>query len=380
MLEQFSATIEKLYAAAADAALWEEALRAVEDYTGSTGAVLNFVPKTDDAAPVCLAGSFSQDDCAEYAHNYMWRCPRIAFGQSHPDVQIHFDSMILSESEMDRDPTYEWFGKHGLRYYVAGWIGETSSHRAYMSLQRSRRQGHIDVEQVHQFSLVVNHMARALSLAAKLGTLERRETLNGALIDALPQAIFVLDENGRVIFSNRGAERILRLGEAVGLVDKKLQCRCSRDQARLEQAIQSAIAPTDLEPRGGWARIHTASGQKKFVALVAPLIPCEILFASLEPQALLIITDPTETTFGDGRALHDLFDLTPAEARLASALSAGHSIESTAALLSITQATARSALKSVFRKTGLTRQQDLVRMLTSLSQTGNMQLLARDTG
>jgi DNA-binding CsgD family transcriptional regulator len=379
MLEQFSATIEKLYAAAADAALWQEALCAIENYTGSTGAVLNLVPKTNDAPPLCLAGSFSRDDCAEYARDYMWRCPRIAFSQAHPELPIQFDSMILSESEMDRDPTYEWFGKHGLRYYLGGWIGETSTHYAVMSLQRSRRQGHVDVEQVQQFSLVVTHMARALSLAAKLGTLERCESLNGALIDALPQAIFVLDEYGRVMFANRSAERILRLGEAVGLVDKKLQCRFSRDQVRLEQAIQSAIAPTGLEPRGGWARIHCASGQKKFVALVAPIMPGEILFASLEPKALLIITDPTETAFGDERALHDLFGLTPAEARLASALSAGHSIESSAAVLSITQATARSALKSVFRKTGLTRQQDLVRMLTSLSQTGNMQLLARDT-
>src|SRR5438045_7118228 len=117
MLELFSATIDKLYAAAADATLWEDALRAVEDYTGSTGAVLNLVPKIADALPLCLAGSFSQDDCSEYAQNYMWRCPRIAFGQAHFDVPIHFDSMILSESEMDRDPTYEWYGKHGLRYY-----------------------------------------------------------------------------------------------------------------------------------------------------------------------------------------------------------------------------------------------------------------------
>src|SRR6476469_4234230 len=247
MLELFSATIEKLYAAAADATLWEEALRAVEDYTGSTGAVLNLVPKTADAPPICLAGSFSEDDCAEYAHNYMWRCPRIAFGQDHPDVPIHFDSMILSESEMDRDPTYEWYGKHGLRYYVAGWIGETSTHRAYMSLQRSRRQGHVEVEHVQQFSLVLKHMARALSLAAKLGTLERRESLNGAMIDALPQAIFVRNGEGRVVLTNEMAGHMLTVADAIGLVEGKLRCRCSRDQGKLEHAIQSAIAPITLE-------------------------------------------------------------------------------------------------------------------------------------
>jgi DNA-binding CsgD family transcriptional regulator len=379
MLELFSATIERLYAAAADATLWEDALRAVEDYTGSTGAVLNLVPKTADALPLCLAGSFSQDDCAEYARNYMWRCPRIAFGETHVDVPIHFDSMILTESEMDRDPTYEWYGKHGLRYYVAGWIGETATHRAYMSLQRSRRQGHVEVEQVEQFSLVLKHMEQALSLAAKLGTLEGRETLNAALIDALPQAVFVLNDEGRVVYTNRLADHVLRLGESVALVEGKLHCRCAGDQAKLERAIKSAIGPTALEPRGGWAPIHSGPAQRAVAAFVAPITGCEIFIASLEARALLILTDPARTSFADEQALHDLFGLTPAESRLASALSAGHSIESTAALLKITQATARSELKSVFRKTGLSRQQDLVRTLAALSLTGSIRVSAAAT-
>jgi hypothetical protein len=62
MLERFSATIEMIYAAAVDPTLWQAALRAIEDYTGSTGAVLNLVPKSAAALPVCLAGSFSDDD------------------------------------------------------------------------------------------------------------------------------------------------------------------------------------------------------------------------------------------------------------------------------------------------------------------------------
>jgi DNA-binding CsgD family transcriptional regulator len=59
--------------------------------------------------------------------------------------------------------------------------------------------------------------------------------------------------------------------------------------------------------------------------------------------------------------------LTNAEARLASALSVGHSLESASALLGIRTATARTELKAVFHKTGVSRQQDLVRLLTSLS-------------
>lgn len=371
VLDQFSATIEKIYAAAGGSVSWEEALRAVEDYTGSTGAVLNLVPNVESALPVCLAGSFSESDCADYAHNYMWRCPRIAFGDQHPDLPIHYDWMILSESEMDRDATYEWYGKHGLRYYVAGWIGKTATHRAYMSLQRSRRQGHVEPQHVEQFGLVLRHMAQALSLAVKLGTLHQQCRFNLALIDTLPQAVFVLDGAGRVVLTNEKADHLLRKGDAIVLFDGKLQCRVSSQQILLEQAIRSALAPEAAEARGGWTQIERASDRRPLVAFVAPLVPCEEVFGFFEPKALVFVSDPAEASSIDDRALHDLYGLTLAEARLAIALSAGHSLESAAALLGVQPATVRSELKSVFRKVGVNRQQDLVRVLTSLSSIGN---------
>jgi DNA-binding CsgD family transcriptional regulator len=367
MLEQFSATIDKLYAAASGSVSWEEALRAIEDYTGSTGAVLNLVPKTSAVSPVCLAGSFSDGDCAEYAENYMWRCPRIAFGQQHADIPIHYDWMILSESEMDRDATYEWFGKHGLRYYVAGWIGETDGHRAYLSLQRSRRQGHVAPEQVEQFALVVQHMAQALSLAVKLGTLEQQCRFNLEVIDTRPQAIFALDGAGKVLLTNARADRLLSAGDGLVVFNGRLQCRLGSEQASLDRVINAALEPEGAEARGGWTRIGRASGRLALVAFVAPVVPGEQLLGSFHPKALVFVSDPAEVSSIDDQALHDLFDLTLAEARLASALSQGHSIESAAALLGVRPATARSELKSVFRKTGVNRQQDLVRLLTSIS-------------
>jgi hypothetical protein len=321
MLEQFSATIEKLYAAAAGPALWQEALRAVEDYTGSTGAVLNLVPNTADGAPLCLAGSFSEDDCAEYAINYMWRCPRIAYGEAHPDVPIHYDSMILSEYEMDRDATYEWYGKHGLRYYVAGWIGATGTHRAYMSLQRSRRQGHVEPDQVEQFGLVLKHMEQAVSLAVKLGTLEQRCRFNLTLLDQVRHAIFALDDAGRVVLTNAKADRLLSAGDALVLFQGRLQCRLGSQQTSFARLITAARAPQEGGSRGGWTRIHSASGQKALVAFVAPLVRGEGLFKAFEPKTLVIISDPAETSVFDEHVLGELFGLTLAEARLASALS-----------------------------------------------------------
>jgi len=369
MLEQFSATIEMIYAAAVDPTLWQAALRAIEDYTGSTGAVLNLVPKSAAALPVCLAGSFSDDDCAEYAANYMWRCPRIAFAQMHPDVPVHWDHLILTEYEMDRDATYEWYGSHGLRYYVAGWIGGTETHHAYMSLQRSRRQGHVEPENVEQFKLVLKHMAQALALAVRLGTLDQQCRFDLALIDAMPQAVFALDRAGKVVMTNAKADRLLSEGDALVAFNGKLQCRIGSNHARFDSAVAAALDADTSESKGGWVRIERSSSRRALMALVAPLISSESPFGAIEPKALVIIGDAADALAVDEQALHDLFSLTQAEARLACALSAGHSIESAAALFEVQSATMRSELKSVFRKTGVNRQQDLVRLITSLSLT-----------
>jgi DNA-binding CsgD family transcriptional regulator len=367
VLDQFSATIEKIYAAAADASLWGEALRAIEDYTGSTGAVLDMVPKLPSAVPFTRAGSFSTDDCMEYALNYMWRCPRIAFAEAHPEIPVHYDRMVISEREMDRDATYEWFGKHGLRYYVAGWIGESSDHRAYMSLQRSRRQGHVEPEQVEQFSRIAKHMAQALALAARLGTVGQQCRFGLAFLDAIPHAVFALDDSGKVLLTNVRADELLRRGDSLVLFDGKLQCRQTSQQAQLDRLVRAALAPANGEPRGGWTRVSSASAQRTYVALVAHLAASEDSFGSFQPRALVVVSDPAGADAPDVQALRDVFGLTQTEARLASTLSTGHSLESAAASLNMRVATARSHLKAIFAKLEVNRQQDLVRLLTSLS-------------
>jgi DNA-binding CsgD family transcriptional regulator len=63
--------------------------------------------------------------------------------------------------------------------------------------------------------------------------------------------------------------------------------------------------------------------------------------------------------------LHGLFDLSPAEARLAAALTAGDALKAVAANHGIKFSTARSYLENIFRKTGTHQQSQLVALLKS---------------
>jgi DNA-binding CsgD family transcriptional regulator len=80
----------------------------------------------------------------------------------------------------------------------------------------------------------------------------------------------------------------------------------------------------------------------------------------------VVITDPDRLTVPDEQALRDLYGLTATEARVAVQLAAGHSIQSAASVLHLSPETLRFHLKAIFRKLAVSRQQDLVRILTEI--------------
>ena len=359
--DKLSRTVEKIYAAALDASQWRGALTAVEDFTGSTGAVVDLVPLTPAAAPQTLSGSFSADDCAQYATVYQSICPRIAFATANPGIRTHVDRMILSEAEMDRDPVYDWLSKHGLRYFIAGVGGRTRQHLAYFSLQRSRRQGHAQDEDIALFDLVRPHLAQAVALADNLDTLAAHRRFSDAMLDALPQAVFGLDASGNLAFVNASGDRLLARGDCLRSVAGRLVAPVAAHQQRLDALIADAIAGGC----GGTLRIGRIGSGPSCAVRVSPIHGGEC-GRLLRPSVLVVVSDPVGTADLDEELLRELYGLTPAEAHAAATLLDGHSIHSAAQRLGIAPETMRSHLKSVFRKMGVSRQQDLVRRLIEL--------------
>jgi len=365
-VERFSATIRQIYAAAADPSLWSQALHAIEDYAGSAGAVIDLVPKTPNVPGLAYAGRFTIEQCAEYARDHMPVCKRVAHAIAHPEVPVHYDALILSEAEMDRDPVYDWLGRHGLRYYIGARLPETTLHHLSFSLQRSRRQGHAQKADIEAFNLIAPHVAQAIQLAESIGGLSARWRFGLALLQELPQAVFALDQYGHILFANRAGEAML--AECDGLMSEHGILACPRVAQRpnLDRLVALAAAP-DAAGSGGWLRVERASGRLPLALFVAPLEPGEADLSGFRPRVPAVAYDPARRLAPDACALKALYGLTGTEAKIAAGLAAGHSLESVAACLGITGGTVRTHLKSVFRKTGVGRQQDLVRLLGQLS-------------
>ena len=91
--------------------------------------------------------------------------------------------------------------------------------------------------------------------------------------------------------------------------------------------------------------------------------------------AMIIIVDPARSVPSE-RDLADLFGLSPAEARVATALMTGKSLADIAAASGVQITTVRTQLRSILRKVGVKRQFDLVRILSSTSISSSIPLSA----
>ena len=81
---------------------------------------------------------------------------------------------------------------------------------------------------------------------------------------------------------------------------------------------------------------------------------------------MVVLIDPDSKTRTPEVNLRTVFRLTEAEARLATQLALGESLENLADQFGIAKETARSQLKSIFTKTGVHRQAELVAVLAKL--------------
>lgn len=103
--------------------------------------------------------------------------------------------------------------------------------------------------------------------------------------------------------------------------------------------------------------------------VVTPLRATD-LPAALLGSVLVFLCDPEAAPSSRASILRKLYGLSPTESRLVDELTAGVELQLAAKRLRLTVHTARFHLKSIFRKTAVNRQSDLVRLVLGLPGRG----------
>lgn len=182
------------------------------------------------------------------------------------------------------------------------------------------------------------------------------------LFEAIKIAAAVVSRDERVVRLNRLCERIL--GPSLNLQRGRLIAQDRRSNERLRKAMQAVFSGhVASEPhRGQGAIVGEAESPIIFRALALGRS-----YRDGQPLfALLLFCSPQLQQMPDASLLSRAFGLTPAQARIATYLATGATLESVAARLGIKKETVRNHLKHIFYKVGARRQAELVALLSSL--------------
>ncbi|MEM8986131.1 MAG: response regulator [Pseudomonadota bacterium] len=184
-----------------------------------------------------------------------------------------------------------------------------------------------------------------------------------AALNRLALGVVVVDEKGRVAFTNTSAAAMLAEGDGLVLSSTQI-CRTSAtdETKRLMDAVRQAASPLSDPACDTFAlSVSRPSLRRPLSVFATPLDASGE--GGAQKLVALFISDPETRPVPSEEQIARLYALTKSEAAIARALALGLRVEEAAATASVTVSTARTYLKQIFSKTETSRQSELLKLI-----------------
>jgi DNA-binding CsgD family transcriptional regulator len=355
------AAVEQAFAAAAfDPNLWQAAMDCIAEQTESRGALI--LPMLGRPLPnIPISESLMR--AAEIYFRDEWYQRDVRFHvnpETFRRVGAVDDFDCTAIETISSDPFYQDFlAPAGLQWF-GGVALQTGEDLWCLSLNRGINQDPFSPEEKARLAQLSRSLSTAAATSRALGIAASTATLEA--FDISQTAAVLLNPMGEVVRTNRSADRLLTgdvkiVSRRITSVDRNATSALDRALSRLlrSRAEASLMPPIPLR----------RAGQNPVLAY--PLKLPSMSASALSPaQAAIILIDPGAQRRSPEVSLRSAFGLTPAESRLASHLGTGQSLETICEELEISKETGRNQLKSIFAKTGVHRQSEMVLLLSKM--------------
>lgn len=369
---QLSLVIGQIYDAATDPSMWPIALRAILRFVGNSGTHLWLMDRNTGLVSHSIHVGMPDQLMKEYNGDIIKECPRYAHACAHPDQTFLYDYQHIEERDIDSNEYYHWLQTTGdtIRYYLGGRIRTVDGVEGFQSLAFRKSEGHASTEHMERFSILLPHVQRAIDIGQQLGTWKCLAEMTAEVLDRLSHGVILLDGKQQVLKVNSCAEQMLRRQSPISIHQGRLAAREPSIQRELQRLIGQCVATSRLEGTSVGGLINMPYGQDG-AAMHVLVCPMRMAAGRLDvrpPAAVVFLHDPMAAVNIDEQTIRGGFGLTVAESRLAALLVAGSSIQQASSQLELSPNTVRTQLKSIFAKTGVNRQAELLRALLPLCQ------------
>ena len=278
-----------------------------------------------------------------------------------PDKVLTVEEMIGAGNWITSDFFKQFVEPYDIRYLLGFDIYTKDGSECRFRVCRSHASQAFTDRDRAVCEALMPHLKRSIELHFRLDHIESERRLYAGAVDRMMLGTVVIDETGAIMKTNKVADGILRAHDGIHLSNKALEAKYSNENRALQQFIRQALEnPTQL-PQA--MSITRSSGLAKYGVAIRSVPLNEWSEGRHRPAVMVFLRDPEHKSQASPDVIQSLFELTPAEAALALLLVDGMSLDEAADELNIRKNTARAHLRSIFSKTGVTRQTALVRLL-----------------
>ncbi|UVK36693.1 hypothetical protein LHFGNBLO_003648 [Mesorhizobium sp. AR10] len=358
--------LDALYLGVRDRAGFDASLELLGSlFDVTTAILLDFDAARPEVSAQATIGQFKGEAMQRYQRDFatLDPAPR-AFMAQPAGTAIPTYRLLPEETRKPGVFFNEFFRPLGLEECLGGTLATTKGRFAMVGLQRTPDRDPFDDADIARLEALMPHLARALQLRRGFLELEGAAGAMSEICNRLAAGVVALDEHGRSLFINAAARKMAVVNDGLS-IDRggrlfALNRAASNRLAELENDVRSGGA-------GGIARAPRAAGRPAYTIMVAPFfIDHGVDKGKSRPRGVMfVIHDPLLKLRSDAQTIGALFGLPKGTAHLVAAIAANEDLQAYAERVGISMNTVRYHLKAAYSRTGVRRQSELVRLVTT---------------
>jgi DNA-binding CsgD family transcriptional regulator len=290
-----------------------------------------------------------------------------------PEKRVYTLYDRVTRSELESLEFYAYLNDYDVSDLIGFDVYDRQSHiRLRLRLVRIGDAPAFSQEDRARLKSIIPLMNNALTLYGAYTHNRFMEGFYEELLGSMDIASIILSENLEVLSANKQAQQTLIAKDGVFLRGNSLRCRQSADQQKLEDKCHELMvrAQEDKQARHTCSiSIDRISSESKWEAHIRIVEKKNEVFGEGGPALVLLLRGPVRDCVPSQSRLIEVFGVTPAEAKLIAHLVDGLTLTAAAQALGVSRNTARAQLSSIFIKTGVNRQNHLVKLVSDAFAT-----------
>jgi GAF domain-containing protein len=351
--------VEAIYLGACEPEGLIQAVRLIERYFGSAGAVLAEFDAAAPHAPLLInSGTIDQSWNKDYGV-YAQFDPAPSAYAALPVGKMSTTELMFSSDFLRRNPFLnEFLQPRRVDTALGGTLLVDNGRFAMVSLLGARNRRRFDQEDIDRLERFTPHLRRALQIRRQFLRTQQRSQLLEAIAERNPAGIIAHDQAGTALFVNDAA-RALSM-ERDGLTLDRRGCLVLADRAasrRLSELQADVLGGRS----GGVIHVQRPSGAPPYLILVSPLPKPQDVLSRAQHGTLFIIHDPSRRVVSKVERIARLLRVPLGAAKVIDALIGGVDLKDYANEEGISANTVKFHLKTAFDRTGTRSQLELLR-------------------